>query len=83
MTPRLTTLKPSISTIDTRRGAPVAVERIRGGRLRSTIEAMIFPPFSLEEKNMQCVVKHLRKYARNISFFQTETLPVDIVRGFV
>lgn len=26
----LTTLKPRISTIDTRRGAPVAVERIRG-----------------------------------------------------
>ena len=33
MTPRLTTLKPGIATIDTRRGAPVAVERIRGGRL--------------------------------------------------
>ena len=30
MSPRLTTLKPSIATIDTRRGAPVAVERIRG-----------------------------------------------------
>ena len=35
MSPRLTTLKPSIATIDTRRGAPVAVERIRGGRLRA------------------------------------------------
>lgn len=32
MSPRLTTLKPSIATIDTRRGAPVAVERIRGGK---------------------------------------------------
>lgn len=30
----LSTLKPKISTIDTRRGAPVAVERIRGGRLK-------------------------------------------------
>lgn len=30
----LSTLKPRISTIDTRRGAPVAVERIRGGRLK-------------------------------------------------
>jgi hypothetical protein len=38
MTPRLTTLKPNISTIDTRRGAPVAVERIRGGRLRKIRE---------------------------------------------
>jgi len=29
----LTTLKPKIATIDTRRGAPVAVERIRGYEL--------------------------------------------------
>ena len=41
MTPRLTMLKPNIATIDTRRGAPVAVERIRGGRLRKIRERII------------------------------------------
>jgi len=30
---KLSTIKPRIATIDTRRGAPVAVQRIRGGRL--------------------------------------------------
>lgn len=41
MTPRLTMLKPNIATIDTRRGAPVAVERIRGGRLRKIRERIM------------------------------------------
>jgi 5-methylcytosine-specific restriction endonuclease McrA len=30
---KITTLKPNIPTLDTRRGSSVAVERIRGGRL--------------------------------------------------
>lgn len=31
--PRIATLKPFIPTLDTRRGAPIAVERIRGHEL--------------------------------------------------
>jgi len=30
---KLTTLKPKINTLDTRRGAPVAIQRIRGWEL--------------------------------------------------
>lgn len=38
---KLTTLKPSIKTIDTRVGSSVAIERIRGGRLKTIRERIL------------------------------------------
>lgn len=35
------TLKPKIAVLDTRRGGPMAVERIRGGRLRVIRERIL------------------------------------------
>jgi len=39
--PKLNTLKPRISTLDTRRGSSAAVERIRGGKLRKIRERIM------------------------------------------